>query len=86
MATLGTLFAGSAFALGGGKKAKQEGPPTNAQSTEEEQFIQFVAMVHCLCGLMLTSAVQRLYKECQCGGAKSQTLDGRLFWASLQWL
>ena len=48
MATLGTLFAGSAWALGGEKKAKQEGPPINAQSTEEEKFIQFVAMVHLL--------------------------------------
>lgn len=57
MATLGTLFAGSAYALGGEKKAKQEGPPINAQSTEEEKFIQFVAVVHDLYGLMLTSAV-----------------------------
>ena len=54
MATLGTLFAGSAFALSGEKKAKEQGPPINAQSTEEEQFIQFVAMPHCWCGLMLT--------------------------------
>ena len=76
MATLGTLFAGSALALGGGQKAKQEGPPINAQSTEEEKFIQFVTMVHCLYGSMLTSAVQRVYKECQCRGAKSQTLEG----------
>ena len=47
MATLGTLFAGSAFALSGEKKAKEEGPPINAQSTEEEQFIQCVAITHC---------------------------------------
>ncbi|KAK0511368.1 hypothetical protein JMJ35_005941 [Cladonia borealis] len=40
MATLGTLFAGSAIALSGEKKAKEQGPPINAQSTEEEQFIQ----------------------------------------------
>ena len=86
MATLGTLFAGSAYALGGEKKAKQEGPPINAQSTEEEKFIQYVAGVHRLCGLMLTPAIQGLYKECECGGAKSQTLVGRLYWASLlQW-
>ena len=57
MATLGTLFAGSAYALGGEKKAKQEGPPINAQSTEEEKFIQSVARVLCLCDLILTSAV-----------------------------
>ena len=76
MATLGTVFAGSAFAMSGEKKAKEQGPPINAQSTEEEQFIQFVAMVHCRCGLKLTSAVQRIHKECQCRGAKGETLDG----------
>ena len=77
MATLGTLFAGSAFAMSGEKKAKEQGPPINAQSTEEEQFIQFVATAHRRCGSMLTSAVQRLYKECQCRGAEGETLDGR---------
>jgi hypothetical protein len=40
MATLGTLFAGSAFAMSGEKKAKAEGPPIQAQSSDEENFIK----------------------------------------------
>ncbi|KAL1962016.1 hypothetical protein VTN77DRAFT_660 [Rasamsonia byssochlamydoides] len=40
MATLGTLFAGSWLGLRGGEKKKEQGPPINASSKEEEQFIQ----------------------------------------------
>ncbi len=42
MATLGTFFAGSAFALRGKEKAKEQGPPINATSKEEEAFIKYV--------------------------------------------
>ena len=42
MATLGTMAAIGAFSLGGSKKAKAEGPPTNATSKDEEAFIQYV--------------------------------------------
>ncbi len=42
MATLGTTFAGAAFAMGGKEKAKEQGPPINASSKDEEDFIQYV--------------------------------------------
>jgi F-type H+-transporting ATPase subunit k len=42
MATLGTFFAGSWLAMRGGDKKKQQGPPINASSKEEENFIQYV--------------------------------------------
>jgi len=41
MATLGATFGGSWLAMRGGNK-KQQGPPINASSKEEEQFIQYV--------------------------------------------
>lgn len=42
MATLGATFGGSYLALrGGGKKAKEQGPPINASNKEEEDFIQY---------------------------------------------
>jgi hypothetical protein len=42
MATLGTLFAGT-WAMSGGKKTQaQQGPPINASSKDEENFIQYV--------------------------------------------
>lgn len=41
MATLGTAFVGGALALGGKEKSKEQGPPINATSKEEEQFIQY---------------------------------------------
>ncbi|KAJ5604940.1 hypothetical protein N7510_010094 [Penicillium lagena] len=41
MATLGTMFAGSWLAMGGGDKPKTaQGPPISASSKDEEQFIQ----------------------------------------------
>ena len=42
MLTLGTFFAGTAYAMGGEKKVKEQGPPINAGSKDEEAFIQFV--------------------------------------------
>ena len=42
MATLGTMFAVGAFALGGKEKSKQQGPPINATNKDEEKFIQYV--------------------------------------------
>ena len=42
MATLGTTFGLIALAMGGKEKAKEQGPPINAGSKEEEAFIQFV--------------------------------------------
>jgi F-type H+-transporting ATPase subunit k len=40
MITLGTTFVGSAYAMSGGDKKKEQGPPINAGSKEEENFIQ----------------------------------------------
>ncbi|CAI7649870.1 unnamed protein product [Penicillium bialowiezense] len=41
MATLGSIFAGSWLAAGGGEKPKTaQGPPINASSKDEENFIQ----------------------------------------------
>ena len=42
MLTLGTTFAGAAYAMSGKEKAKEQGPPINAGSKDEEQFIQSV--------------------------------------------
>jgi F-type H+-transporting ATPase subunit k len=43
MATLGSIFAGSWMAAGGGEKPKTaQGPPINASSKDEENFIQYV--------------------------------------------
>jgi F-type H+-transporting ATPase subunit k len=43
MATLGSIFAGSWLAAGGGEKPKTiQGPPINASSKDEENFIQYV--------------------------------------------
>ncbi|OCK77819.1 hypothetical protein K432DRAFT_384357 [Lepidopterella palustris CBS 459.81] len=39
MATLGSVFVGSWYAMSGGKKADQ-GPPINAKSKDEESFIK----------------------------------------------
>ncbi|MCJ1230958.1 hypothetical protein MMC12_007633 [Toensbergia leucococca] len=40
MATLGTMALGTFLSMGGKQKAKQQGPPINATSKDEEQFIQ----------------------------------------------
>ncbi|CAI7601478.1 hypothetical protein PCG10_008700 [Penicillium crustosum] len=41
MATLGSIFAGSWLAVGGGEKPKTaQGPPINASSKDEENFVQ----------------------------------------------
>ena len=45
MITLGTFGAGIAYAMGGEKKVKEQGPPINAGSKDEEAFIQFVNSV-----------------------------------------
>lgn len=42
MLTLGTTFAGTAWAMSGTEKTKEQGPPLNAGSKDEEQFIQYV--------------------------------------------
>lgn len=42
MLTLGTFAAGATLAMGGEKKAKEQGPPINASSKDEEDFIQLV--------------------------------------------
>ena len=42
MLTLGTTAAVATVALGGKEKSKQQGPPIDAQSKEEEQFIQII--------------------------------------------
>lgn len=43
MATLGSIFAGSWLAVGGGEKPKTaQGPPINASSKDEENFVQYV--------------------------------------------
>ncbi len=40
MATLGTTFAVAFLATSGSKKSKEQGPPINATSTDEESFIK----------------------------------------------
>ncbi|KAJ5696428.1 hypothetical protein N7536_006840 [Penicillium majusculum] len=41
MATLGSMFAGSWLAVSGGEKPKTaQGPPINASSKDEENFVQ----------------------------------------------
>jgi len=40
MITLGSAFGGSWLAMRGGDKKKQQGPPINATSKDEESFIQ----------------------------------------------
>lgn len=43
MAVLGSLFGGTYLATrGGDKQKKEQGPPINASSKDEEQFIQCV--------------------------------------------
>ena len=42
MLTLGTFAAGTAYFMGGEKKVKEQGPPINAGSKDEEAFIQYV--------------------------------------------
>ena len=42
MATLGVFGAIGAWAMTGKQKAKQDGPPINATSKDEEKFIQYV--------------------------------------------
>ncbi len=42
MLTLGTFAAGTTLAMGGKEKVKEQGPPINASSKDEEAFIQFV--------------------------------------------
>lgn len=47
MITLGATFAGAGLALRGGKKEpKQPGPVINAQSKEEEEFIQYACALN----------------------------------------
>ncbi|KAI9799378.1 MAG: hypothetical protein M1833_004078 [Piccolia ochrophora] len=40
MTTLGVMGAIGAVSLGGSKKTKEQGPPINATSSEEENFIK----------------------------------------------
>lgn len=42
MGVLGSLFGGVFLLSGGSKKATQQGPPINASSKGEEDFIQYV--------------------------------------------
>lgn len=41
MSTLGVMFGGTALAMRGGEKKTQTTPPLNAESKDEEKFIQF---------------------------------------------
>ena len=40
MLTLGTLFAGSGYAMSGGDKKATKTPPINASNQDEEKFIK----------------------------------------------
>lgn len=42
MGVLGTMFGGVFLLSGGSKKVAQQGPPINASSKGEEDFIQYV--------------------------------------------
>ena len=46
MITLGGMFGGVAFATAGGEKKKADGPPINATSKDEENFIQYEGLHH----------------------------------------
>ncbi len=41
MATLSTTFVVAALSIGGKEESKEQGPPINATSKDEEQFIQY---------------------------------------------
>ena len=45
MATLGTTAVGIAYAMSGKEKAKEQGPPINAGSKDEEKFIEYVGVL-----------------------------------------
>jgi len=45
MITLGTLGGLSALSMGGSKAKKEQGPPINAQSPDEESFIKYVCQI-----------------------------------------
>ena len=77
MLTLGTTAVGVAVALGGKEKSKQQGPPIDAQSKEEEQFIQFAVIQSSSRRRLLTLIQQRISKECRGGGAEGETLELR---------
>lgn len=72
MLTLGTTAAGSTWALAGKEKAKEQGPPINAQSNEEEQFIQFVDTEPSSCERILTLFVQEFIKNAQAEEQKAK--------------
>jgi len=44
MATLGLMGGMSMFAMGGSKVKATQGPPLNAQSSDEESFIKYVLL------------------------------------------
>lgn len=49
MVTLSGLFGGVAYAMGGSKVQKTQGPPINAQSPDEESFIKYVSGLEAGC-------------------------------------
>lgn len=52
MLTLGTVAAATTFAMAGKEKVKERGPPINASSKDEEEFIQFVISdFEMICGM-----------------------------------
>ena len=54
MITLGTLGGLSALSMGGSKAKKEQGPPINAQSPDEESFIKYVEKLGALlCGYFI---------------------------------
>lgn len=54
MITLGTTAGVAAFSMAGKEKAKEQGPPINATSKEEEQFIQYVRASQNLKGVQVS--------------------------------
>lgn len=75
MLTLGTMGAIGAYATSGGSAKKDQGPPINASSKEEEQFIQYAEMIQSINTVEHADETQRIYQGCERGRRKSKTLS-----------
>lgn len=78
MLTLGTTFAGIGYAMSGEKKPKEQGPPINAGSKDEEQFILYVDLVieiHNGSRESLMMSLQGLFKASECRRGEGEVIE-----------